>query len=115
LPTCPWASCRPLRREVPDVTHIEFNVLPRLNGASRLGASSPPSVSFLGTSVPAGPSVFVADALPRVRGKVAVLVPQAQPQAAKTRLGQVNIHNYMTGVPAVGEGASGPPRDRQPV
>jgi len=100
---------------VPDVTNINFNVLPTLNGASRLGASSLPSVSFLGTSVPAGPSVFAVDALPRVRGRVAVMVPQAQPQAAKAQLGQANIHNYMTGVPAVGEGASGPPRDRQPV
>jgi len=98
---------------VPDVTKINSNVLPTLNGASRLGASSLPWVSFLGTSVPAGPSVFVADALPRVRGKVAVQVPQAQ--AVETQLGQTNIHNYMTGVPAVGEGASGPPRDRQPA
>jgi hypothetical protein len=52
--------------------------------ASRLGASSPPSVSFPGTSVPAaGPSTALlaaagAPALPRVRGKVAVMVPQAQ-------------------------------------
>ena len=99
------------------MTNINTNVLPTLNGASRLGASSLPSVSFLGTSVPAGPVAFVSDALPRVRGKVAVMVPQAQ-QAVAARLGQTNIHNYTTGVPAVGEGASGPtqrPRDRQPV
>ena len=114
MPICPWASCRSLRREVPDVTNINSNVLPTLNGASRLGASWLPLVSFPGMSVPGGPSVFVADALPRVRGKVAVLVPQAQ-QAVAARLGQTNIHNYTTGVPAVGEGASGPPRDRQPV
>jgi hypothetical protein len=102
---------------VPDVTNINSAVLPGLNWASRLGASSLPSVGFLGTSVPAaGPCAFLVDALPRVRGKVAVMVPQAQPHAAVTaQLGQTNIHNYMTGVPAVGEGASGPPREQEPV
>ena len=94
------------------MTKINSDVLPELNGALRLGASSLPSVSYLGTSVPAaGPSAFVVDALPRVRGKVAVMVPQAQ----KVALGQTNIHNYMTGATAVGEGASGPPPYREPV
>jgi hypothetical protein len=97
---------------VPDVTKINSDALPELNGALRLGASSLPSVSFLGTSVPAArPRAFDVDALPRVRGKVAVMVPQAQQVA----LGQTNIHNYMTGATAVGEGASGPPPDREPV
>ena len=31
------------------------------------------------------------------------------------RCGQTNIHNYMTGATAVGEGASGPPREKVPV
>ena len=97
------------------MTHINSQVLPGLFGASRQGASCLPSVSFPGTSVPAGPSVYLADALPRVRGKVAVLVPQARQAVVEARFGQTNIHNYMTGVPAVGEGASGPPRDRKPV
>ena len=89
--------------------------------ASRLGASSPPSVSFLGTSVPAaGPSTALlavagAPALPRVRGKVAVMVPQAQKVAVTALGGQTNIHNYMTSIFTVGEGASGPPRARGPV
>ena len=89
--------------------------------ASRLGASSPPSVSFQGTSVPAaGPSTALpaavgAPALPRVRGKVAVMVPQAQKIAVTALGGQTNIHNYMTSIFTVGEGASGPPRDRGPV
>ena len=89
--------------------------------ASRLGASSPPSVSFLGTSVPAaGPSTALpaasgASALPRVRGKVAVMVPQAQKIAVTALGGQTNIHNYMTSIFTVGEGASGPPRARGPV
>jgi len=98
------------------VTKINSDVLPELNGALRMGASGLPSVSFLGTGVPAaGPCAFDVDALPRVRGKVAVMVPQAQAVAARAALGQTNIHNYMTGVSAVGEGASGPPRDREPV
>ena len=93
------------------MTNINAAVLPELNGASRLGASYP-RVGLLGTSVPAaGPCAFAVDARPRVRGKVAVMVPQAQQVA----LGQTNIHNYMTGATAVGEGASGPPRDRGPV
>ena len=82
------------------------------NWASRLGVSIPPSTCGLGTSVPAAePFAIPVDALPRVRGRVAVLVPQAQ----KVAVGQTNIHNYMTGATAVGEGASGPPRDREPV
>jgi hypothetical protein len=98
------------------VTNINSYALPELHGASRLGASSLPSVSFLGTSVPAaGPRAFVVDALPRVRGQVAVMVPQAQQVAVRTTLGHTNRHNYMTGVSAVGEGASDPPRDREPV
>jgi hypothetical protein len=101
---------------VPDVTKINSDVLPELNGALRLGASSLPSVGFPGTSVPAaGPCAFIVDALPRVRGKVAVMVPQAQKVAVTAALGQTNLHNYMTGASAVGEGASGPPPYREPV
>ena len=98
------------------MTNINSDVLPELNWASRLGASSLPSVSLLGTSMPAaGPFAVAAHPLPRVRDKVAVLVPVAQRDAGTALLGQTNIHNYMTGVSAAGEGASGPPRDRAPV
>ena len=98
------------------MTKINSDVLPELNGALRMGASSLPSVSYLGTSVSAaGPSAFVVGALPRVRGKVAVMVPQAQQVAVAAPLGQTDIHNYMTSVSAVGEGASGPPPPREPV
>jgi hypothetical protein len=102
---------------VPDVTNINSAIKPELNWASRLGASCLPSVSFLGTSVPsAGPVTAVSSALPRVRGKVAVMAPRAQKVAVTVQLDdQTNVHNYMTGVTAVGEGASGPPRDRGPV
>ena len=98
------------------MTKINSDALPELNGALRLGASSLPSVSFLGTSVSAArPRAFDVDALPRVRGKVAVMVPQTQQVAVEAALGQTNIHNYMTGATAVGEGASGPPPYREPV
>jgi hypothetical protein len=102
---------------VPDVTNINSAIKPELNWASRLGASCLPSVSFLGTSVPSAGSVTAASsALPRVRGKVAVMAPRAQQVAVTVQLDdQTNVHNYMTGVTAVGEGASGPPRDRGPV
>ena len=98
------------------MTNTNSAALPEPNWALRLGASSLPSVSFLGTSVPgSGPCAFSVDALPRVRGKVAVMVPQAQTVVVEAALGQTNIHNYMTGASAVGEGASGPPPYREPV
>ena len=98
------------------MTNFNSAALPEPNWASRLGASGLPSVCFLGTSVPAaGPVGIAPSALPRVRGRVAVMVPQAQKVAVTGRLGQTNIHNYMTSVFTVGEGASGPPRDRGPV
>ena len=95
------------------MTNFYSDALSDPNWASRLGVSIPPSTGCLGTSVPAAePFAVPVDALPRVRGKVAVLVPQAQKVAA----GQTNIHNYMTGVFATGGGASGPPpRDRGPA
>jgi hypothetical protein len=97
---------------VPDVTNFYSDALSDPNWASRLGVSGLPSIGCLGTSVPAAePFASSVDALPRVRGKVAVLVPQAQ----KVAVGQTNIHNYMTGATAVGEGASGPPREKEPV
>ena len=93
--------------------------LPELNGASRLGASSLRLVSLPGTGLPAagsgtGSSAQVVHAVPRVRATAAFVVPQ-QKDSVQTLLGQTNIHNYMTGATAVGEGASGPPRDRGPV
>jgi hypothetical protein len=68
----------------------------------------------------AGPSTALlaavgAPALPRVRAAAAVMVPQAQKIAVTALGGQTNIHNYMTSIFTVGEGASGPPRDRGPV
>jgi hypothetical protein len=104
---------------VPDVTNINANALPELNWASRLGASSPRVISLPATSLPVacrgtGPSTVVVHAVPRVRVTAAFVVPQ-QKDSVRTLLGQTNIHNYMTGATAVGEGASGPPRDREPV
>ena len=102
------------------MTNFYSTALVEPSWASRLGASCLPSVGFLGTRVPAaGPSALRANvgspALPRVRGKVAAIVPQAQKVAVTTADGQTNIHNYMTSIFTVGEGASGPPRDRGPV
>jgi hypothetical protein len=103
------------------VTYINSEVLPELNGASRLGASCLPSASFPGMSLPAArPSAALlpipgAHAVRRVRGRVAVLVPQVQQDGVKAPLGQINVHNYMTSVSATGEGAAGPPREREPV
>jgi hypothetical protein len=49
-----------------------------------------------------------------VRAKATFVAPPQQ-DAVATLLGQTNIHNYMTGASAVGEGAVGPPRDSEPV
>jgi hypothetical protein len=104
---------------VPDVTNFYSAALAEPSWASRLGASCLPSAILPGTSVPAaGPPAALpagALALPRVRGKVAVMVPQAQKVAVTALGGQTNIHNYMTSIFTVGEGASGPPRARGPV
>ena len=98
------------------MTKINAGVLPEPNWALRLGASALPSVSCLGTSVPAaGPVTIAPPALPRLRGGAAARVSQAQKVAVTALVGQTNIHNYMTSIFTVGEGASGPPRDRGPV
>ena len=103
------------------MTNFYSTALVEPSWALRLSASCLPSASFLGTSVPAaGPSTALpaavgAPALPRVRGKAAVMVPQAQKVGVTALGGQTNIHNYMTSIFTVGEGASGPPRDRGPV
>ena len=98
------------------MTNLFSADLPEPNWASRLGASCLPSASYLGTSVPAaGPVTIAPPALPRLRGGVAARVSQAQKVAVTAPVGQTNIHNYMTTVFTVGEGASGPPRARGPV
>jgi len=107
------------------VTYINSDALPELNWASRLGASSPRAISLPGTGLPAagrgtGPSTALQSwagvhSVPRVRAKAAFVAPPQQKDTVATLLGQTNIHNYMTGVSAVGEGASGPPRDSEPV
>jgi hypothetical protein len=105
---------------VPNVIYINSDALPEPNWASRLGASSLRAISLPGTGLPAaglgtGPSTDLVHAVPRVRAKVAFVAPRQQKDAVATLLGQTNIHNYMTCVSASGEGASGPPRDREPV
>ena len=98
------------------MTNIISAALPEPYWASRLGASSLPPVSCLGTSLPvAGPVTITPPALPRLRGGAVAGASQAQKVAVTARVGQTNIHNYMTSVFTVGEGASGPPRDRGPV
>ncbi len=94
--------------------------LSELNGASRLGASSPRLIGLPGIGLPAaghgtGSSALVVHAVPRVRAKVTFVAPAQPMVAVATLLSQTNIHNYMTGATAMGEGASGPPRDSEPV
>ena len=100
------------------MTNISSGVLTGVKWASRPGASYP-RFSFLGTSVPAagagtGTSAVAVLAVPRVRGKVSFVAPP-QANVASAQLGQVDHHNYMTRVYTVGEGASGPPRYREPA
>ena len=98
------------------MTNIYSAAQPEPNWASHLGASSLPSVSCLGTSLPAaGPVTIAPPALPRLRGGVAATVSRAQKVTVTPLVGQTNIHNYMTSIFTVGEGASGPPRARGPV
>jgi hypothetical protein len=89
---------------------------------ARVGACCPRS-TFPGTSVPgagggaglAGTGLaVVVQSAPRVRGKAGVAFPVPQ-SALLAQLGQINNYNHMTSVIAVGEGASGPPPDREPA
>jgi anti-sigma factor RsiW len=102
---------------------------------ARPGAFAPLSAAqrpaFPGTVLPAaglgtGPSALVRP-VPRVRDKAAVVgrvVPVAAeaalvvpaPQAAvMAQLEQTNNYIQMTSTPVFGEGASGPPPDREPA
>jgi len=99
------------------VTKINSDVLTAESWRARLGAFSPRS-SFPGTSVPGvgggtGPCAAV-QSVPRVRGEVSLAIPVPQAVLA-AQLGQPNNYIHMTSVYASGEGASGPPPDREPA
>jgi hypothetical protein len=84
---------------------------------ARLGAFSPrcgfPGAGVSGVGHGTGPSVVV-QSVPRVRDRVVLPIPAPQ-SAPMAKLGQPNNYNHMTSVYAVGEGASGPPPDREPA
>lgn len=83
---------------------INSGVLPAVPWRPRPGASRL-QVSFPGTGVPGvGRGAGVVQENVLAARKVAPTAPQ---------LGQTDIHNYMTSVVAVGEGALGPPPDRE--
>ena len=99
------------------MTIFNSDVLTAEPSRVRLGAFSP-RPSFPGTSAPGvgsgtGPCVVVQSA-PRLRDKVSLAVPAPQ-AAVLAQLGQTNNYIHMTSVYAVGEGASGPPPDREPA
>jgi hypothetical protein len=90
---------------------------------TRLGTDCPRS-AFPGTSVPGiGGGMAVASTVlpavvrpvPRVQGKAGLAFPVPQPAVLMAQLGQPNNYIHMTSVTAVGEGAAGPPRYREPV
>jgi hypothetical protein len=97
------------------VTNINLGVLTAVQWPSRPGASSLrvsfPGTGVLGVGVGTGPCPAAVRPVPYVRDKAAMTVPAP----AMQQLGQTNIHNHMTSVSAVGEGASGPPPDREPA
>ena len=84
---------------------------------ARLGACCPRS-AFPGTSVPGAGSgtglAVVVQSVPRVRDKAGLATPRPQ-SAAMAQPAQINNYNHMTSVLAFGEGASGPPPDREPA
>jgi hypothetical protein len=99
---------------------------------ARLGACCPRS-AFPGTSVPgaaggaglagtvlagtvlAGTGLaVVVQSVPRVRDKAGLATPRPQ-SAVMAQPAQINNYNHMTSVLAFGEGASGPPPDREPA
>jgi hypothetical protein len=98
---------------------LSADVLTSEHWRARLGAFTTPRCGgFLGTGVSSagggtGPSVVVRP-VPRVRDMVVQAFPAPQPAFA-AKLAQLNNYNHMTSVYAVGEGASGPPPDREPA
>jgi len=92
------------------VTKINTGVLAAVHWRARPGAFSPRS-GFQGTGVPGSRLGGVVLSVPRVRD--AVPAPQAVTPAAKLR--QTNNYIQMTSILAVGEGASGPPPEREPA
>ena len=82
-----------------------------------VGACCPRS-AFPGTSVPGAAGgtglAVVEQSVPRVRGKAGLATPRPR-SAVMAQLAQINNYNHLTSVLAVGEGASGPPPDREPA
>ena len=99
----------------------KINVLNAEPWRAPVGACCPRS-AFPGTSVPgAGGTVFagaglpfVVQSVPRVREKAGLATPRPQ-SAVMAQPAQINNYNHMTSVLAFGEGASGPPPDREPA
>jgi hypothetical protein len=100
---------------VPIVTKI--NVLNAEPWRAPVGACCPRS-AFPGTSVPGAGSgtglAVVVQSVPRVRDKAGLATPRPQ-SAVMAQPAQINNYNHMTSVLAFGEGASGPPPDREPA
>ena len=93
-----------------------INVLNAEPWRAPVGACCPRS-AFPGTSVPGAGGAglpFVVQSVPRVREKAGLATPRPQ-SAAMAQPAQINNYNHMTSVLAFGEGASGPPPDREPA
>jgi hypothetical protein len=101
------------------VTNIVSGGLPAAPWLSRPGVSGPrvglPGTGVLGSGSGTPPCAAVRSPLPRVWGKAASVAPATQKAAPAVQPGQTNMHNYMTGAHAFGEGASGPPPHREPA
>ena len=124
LPELIWASrlgaSGPGAVSFPGIT-LPATTLP----ANTVPANTVPATTASATSGGTGPCASVArasvaramvtHAVPRVRGEVSLVALPPRKDAVLAQLGQTNIHNYMTRAYAVGEGASGPPRKREPV
>ena len=82
-----------------------------------VGACCPRS-AFPGTSVPGAGGgtglAVVVQSVPRVRDKAVLATPLPQ-SAVMAQPAQINNYNHMTSVLAFGEGAAGPPPDREPA
>ena len=95
----------------------KINVLNAEPWRAPVGACCPRS-AFPGTSVPGAGSgtgpVVVVQSVQRVRDKAGLATPLPQP-AVMAQPAQINNYNHMTSVLAFGEGASGPPPDREPA
>ena len=83
-------------------------------GGTGLAGTGLVGTGLVGTVLVGTGLAVVVQSVPRVRDKAGLATPLPQ-SAVMAQPAQINNYNHMTSVLAFGEGASGPPPDREPA